>query len=287
MLGPDDMVLCGGSLQFTPLFDRLAPTAEAGFAGISLFAADCERLIAAGTPLSEIRKRIESSGLAITDLEIIGRWLPDQVPPPGMPRGMAALLTRLTPEAMLPMAVELGATTVTIAELFNLPYDADRLAEGFGRVCDLYAPHGISVAFEFVATGGVRTLSQAWEMVRRADRPNGGLLVDSWHLFRSGSTLDELAAIPGSAIMSVQINDAPATPSNDLDHEMVHGRLLPGEGDLDIAGVIRTLDAIGSQAPIGVEVFSDRLFALPAGEAARQCAESMRALLAQERSFAS
>jgi len=65
---------------------------------------------------------------------------------------------------------------------------------------------------------------------------------------------------------------------------MVRGRLLPGEGEFDVAGVIRTLDAIGSRAPIGVEVFSDRLFALPPGQAARECAGAVRALIAQTRS---
>lgn len=287
MLGPDDLVLCGGTLQHTPLLDRLAPTAEAGFAGLSLFAADCERLIAGGMTLADIRGRIEDSGLAITDVEIIGNWLPGRTTAPaGMPRWMAELLDRLTPEAMLPIVTELGASVVTVGEMLELPYDGELMAERFAAICDLYAPHGIDVALEFIVGGAIPSLAKGWEVVRRADRPNGKLVLDSWHLFRSGSTLEELAQIPGRAIGSVQINDAPARASDDPAREMMRGRLLPGEGEFDVAGVIRTLDAIGSQAPIGVEVFSDRLSALPPGQAAQACAEATRALIAQTRSKA-
>ncbi|WP_157215487.1 sugar phosphate isomerase/epimerase family protein [Flavisphingomonas formosensis] len=286
MLGPDDLVLCGGTLQFTPLLDRLAPTAEAGFAGLSLFAADCERLAADGVALRDIRRRIDDHGLAITDVEIIGNWLPGRAQPPGMPTWMAELLDRLTPEAMLPIVVELGASVVTVGEMFEVSYDAELMAERFAAICDLYAPHGIDVALEFIVGGGIPSLGKGWEVVRRAGRSNGKLVLDSWHLFRSGSTLEELAQIPGSAIGSVQINDAPARASDDLAREMMRGRLLPGEGGFDVAGVVRTLDAIGSRAPIGVEVFSERLSALPPGEAARECAQAVRALIAQTRSKA-
>jgi hypothetical protein len=44
----------------------------------------------------------------------------------------------------------------------------------------------------------------AWEIVRGAGRGNGGLLVDRWHFFRRGSTLQERRAIPGDKVLGVQ-----------------------------------------------------------------------------------
>jgi sugar phosphate isomerase/epimerase len=283
MLGPDDLVLCAGSVNRTPLLDRLDPAARAGFAGISLFAGDCAALLDAGMTMAAIRRRIADAGLVVTDAEIIGRWCPGQTPPPHMPEWLAALLMRQTPEAILPAAAEMGATTVTVGELFGVPFDAEAMAEAFGAGCDLAATYGLKLALEFIPTGGVPSLAAGWEVVRRAGRANGGLLVDSWHLFRSGSTVAELAALPGTAIASVQISDAPATPSADLDHEMSHDRLLPGEGALDLVGFLRALDAAGSRVPIGVEVFSDPLFAEPIDVAARRLAETTRAVIARGR----
>jgi sugar phosphate isomerase/epimerase len=60
----------------------------------------------------------------------------------------------------------------------------------------------------------------------------------------------------------------------------MHARLLPGEGSIDLAGLIRTLDAIGSIAPIGVEVLSDRLNALPEQTASEQAITAVRKVLA-------
>jgi sugar phosphate isomerase/epimerase len=58
---------------------------------------------------------------------------------------------------------------------------------------------------------------------------------------------------------------------------------LPGQGDGDLVAVIEILDEIGCTAPLGVEVFSEELAQLPAGEVAYRAAAATRALLAQAR----
>ena len=63
----------------------------------------------------------------------------------------------------------------------------------------------------------------------------------------------------------------------------MHERLLPDEGDIDVANLIRILDAIGSRAPIGIEVFSDALNALPANHAAQLCIEATRRTVTRAR----
>ena len=63
----------------------------------------------------------------------------------------------------------------------------------------------------------------------------------------------------------------------------MRARLLPGEGDIELVDIIRTLDEIGSQAPLGVEVFSEKLDALPPTEVGRLSAEATRKVLAQAR----
>jgi sugar phosphate isomerase/epimerase len=63
----------------------------------------------------------------------------------------------------------------------------------------------------------------------------------------------------------------------------MHRRLLPGDGDGDVAGFVRLLDEIGAKAPIGVEVISDELAALAPEEAARRAGSATRAVLARAR----
>jgi sugar phosphate isomerase/epimerase len=115
--------------------------------------------------------------------------------------------------------------------------------------------------------------------VRRAGRANGGVAVDSWHFFRSGADWEALRSIPGESILGLQLDDGPAAPEANLIDATLHDRLLPGEGEFDLTGLLGVLSEIGCQAPIGVEVFSDDLHQLSASDAARRAADATRAVL--------
>lgn len=279
----DDLALCAGTVITTPFLERLEPVAQAGFKGLSMWESDFAALRAEGVRATEIRSRVADAGLQITEFETIACWLPDQRPASGDPSWAGDFLVQYTPDYICPLAADVGARSVIVIDAFGVAFDADAMAEAFAAVCDRAAEYGLQVDLEFMPTGGISTLTQAWEVVRRADRPNGGLLLDSWHFFRGNSTLSELAEIPGEKIFCVQFGDAPATPEDDLSEEMVHRRLLPGDGDLDLVGLRRTLEKIGCRVPLEVEVFSDALAAEPIATTAQRCSDSIHHLLAGER----
>jgi len=285
MLGPQHLALAAPPFGHVPLLDRLAPARAAGFDAIALMPGDVWTLEAQGMSAAEIAGRIADHGLAISEVDCTACWLPAQqaLEPTD---DMGRLVRSLTPERVIETAARVGARSVTAVEMSRVAVDPDAAAEAFAAMCDFAAPHGIKVHIEFLPTGGIPDLASAWRIVKAANRPNGGLTVDSWHLFRSGSTLDQLAAIPGERIHTVQINDAPETPQADLWQELMTGRLLPGQGSFDLTGLIRTLDAIGSTAPIAVEVFSTALATQPTAEAMRALAQAGAAIIRQARTTA-
>lgn len=243
----------------------------AGFDAISIWPRDAQGL---GT--DEVRRAIHEAKLVVTDLEVMANWLPGQADAEGM---FAAMARPTTPERMLPLAHDLGAATVSACDLVNVPLTALELSRHFARVCDMAVDHGVRIALEFVPTGAIRDLATAMEIVERADRANGGLMVDTWHFFRSGSSLQTLAQVPGDRIFSVQLNDAAAKPEADLNLGMI-SRRLPGEGEFDLKGFMQAIAATGTIAPVGIEAFSAALDALPVGDASRQCAVSLDYCLA-------
>jgi len=275
-----DLVLAAGTVQSVPLLDRLEPARAASFAGISIFAGDLEAAAAEGIGMAEVRARIADAGLFVTEVEIVGNWLPGP-PAKANPDWLAALLERSTGERLTELADAVGARGITVAELRGIDCPPDVAAEAFARLCETAGGAGLHVALEFVPTGGIPDLRTAWDIVRAAGRFNGGLLVDSWHLFRSGSDLALLASLPADAIKSIQIGDAPAVAEGDLDREMVRGRLLPGEGELDLAGFVAALRATGTAAPWSVEIFSDALAREPIDIVARRCAAATRRILGE------
>lgn len=106
-------------------------------------------------------------------------------------------------------------------------------------------------------------------------------MVDTWHLARTARGDELLRAVPGGRIHAVQISDSPAVaaPEPDYMEATLGRRLVPGEGALDLVGFVRRLDAAGSRAPLGAEVFSTALAAEPPLAAARRVGDAMRALV--------
>ena len=105
---------------------------------------------------------------------------------------------------------------------------------------------------EFAPTLAVRNLDAAIDMIRRVDRPNFRLLLDTMHLFRSGGSVRDVAAVEPGIVQYVQLSDVPLVPTNpDYMDESCFERMVPGTGDLPLADLLPILPA---EAVIGIEV---------------------------------
>ncbi len=186
---------------------------------------------------------------------------------------------------MFAIADALGARSLNAVDVFGGDWTVDDAAEAFAGLCDRAAEHDLLVHVEFLPWSRIADLATAWEIVRRADRPNGGVALDAWHWFRCASPSDvaTLAAIPGEKVVGLQLDDAPREPEPNLMVATLHDRLLPGDGAIDLVTLLRTLTAIGAVAPVGVEVFSDDLHALDPMDAARRAGDATRAVLGMVR----
>lgn len=237
------------TLRFADLPTRVSAAAAAGFTGLGLRVAD---YLAAGMSDEDVRDLLDRHGLRVLELEHTWDWAAGEDP---------------VEAAMFRLADRIGVRQLN-APMFT-PHPVADLVEPFAALCDRAAAHGVLVGFEFLPYSHVRTLGEAWEVVAAADQPNGGIVIDLWHWFRSGATPDDLAGIPASAITSLQLCDVLPDAGPDLADEARHRRLLPGQGAGDTLGVLRALRDRGVRAPASVEVFSDELDARPAAEAAR------------------
>ncbi len=237
------------TLRFADLTTRVSAAAAAGFTGIGLRVAD---YLDAGMADGAIRDLLDQHGVRVLELEHNWDWATGEDP---------------VEEAMFRLADRIGVRQLNVPMFAAHPLSD--LVEPFGALCDRAADHGVLVGFESLPYSHVRTLGQAWQVVVAADRPSGGIIVDLWHWFRSGATLEDLADLPASAITSVQLCDVLPEAGPDLADEARHRRLLPGQGAGDTLGVLRALRDRGITAPVSVEVFSDELDALPAPVAAR------------------
>ena len=269
--GPIGYILWAGTVGFSsPLLERFAATAATGCQRAALSPPDVLRAAESGTTAAEIGRQARDFGLDLV-LDPVMNWYPDREPSPSRFAGVST-------DDALRMGEALGISSLTAIATASSDVPVAELAGPFGRVCDRAADFGAEVHLEFMPFTVVRNLRIAWDLVRGADRPNGGLVFDTWHFFRGEPDFDVLAGIPGDRIFCVQLDDAAAVPQGSL-REETSRRLLPGDGALDLIAAVRALHQIGALRWVGPEVISPELAAMPVLDAATLAMERTRAVV--------
>src|SRR5579863_7159916 len=270
-----ELILWAGSVKGLTLDGRIRAARAGGFTAVSLFPFD---VAAAGGGAAGVRELHDLHALRIAVVDPLTTWLPGSRVPPGLPPDDPAH-GGIKPEAMFELAVALGAELISALALYDELVDPASGARAFSMLCDRAAERELRVGLEFIPGTGIPDLGLASEIVRRADRENGGLVIDSWHLFRSGAGADLLRAVPAERIFALQLADAPLAAPVDLAYESLHARLLPGDGELDLGGFAAAAFAGGTPPLIGPEVFSDLSGQLPPERLGRLLGERTRELL--------
>jgi sugar phosphate isomerase/epimerase len=272
-LGPGDLILSHFSLgRFRPFEERVRAAAEAGFAAMGLYVGDYQRLRAEGARDADLRAVLDQHGLRVVEIEALRGWSAT-----GAER--AAYLQ--TEQSVFAMSDALGpGHHVQVIG----PYTGtlDDAAEAFAGVCDRAAEHGLAAAIEFLPEmSNIPDAATAMQIVTAAGRANGGICLDCWHHFRGANDDDMLRAVPAEAIFTVQFDDGPRQRVDpDYYTDCTRHRNVPGDGEFDLAGFLRLVGEMGVRLPLSVEVMSDDLQPLPAGQVARRLAEATRAVVA-------
>lgn len=231
------------------LLDKIGAIAKAGFKGIEIFEQD---LIAYDGSPRDVGAMVRDHGLEIVLFQPFRDF--EGLPEPHRHRAFARA------ERKFDLMGELGVADVLICSSVHPQAmgGIDRMAADFAELGALAAPRGIRVGFEALAWGRhVFDHRDAWEVVRRADHPNIGLILDSFHTLARKIDPDTIRRIPGDKIFFVQLADAPSIEM-DLLYLSRHFRNMPGEGDLDVTGFMRAVAATGYRGPVSLEIFNDQ-----------------------------
>jgi len=142
----------------------------------------------------------------------------------------------------------------------------------------LAAAHKVSLAFEFLGQTDctVQTLELAHEIVRAVDRPNVGLVIDSFHFYVGGSTIEMIENLDPNLLYIFHINDAEDRPRAEL--QDCH-RLLPGLGILPLKEIVKALKEIGYDKVASVEIFRPEYWDRDPFELARDAIAATRQVI--------
>jgi len=231
------------------LREKLAAIAAAGFDGVEIFENDF--LAFDGGP-AEAGRMVRDHGLEISLFQPFRDF--EGMPEPQRSRAFDRA------ERKFDLMHELGADLVLVcSNVSPLALGGiDRAAEDFRELGERAAGRGIRIGYEALAWGRhINDHRDAWEIVRRADHPNVGLILDSFHTLARKIDPQTIRSIPGDRIFFIQLADAPQIEM-DLLYWSRHFRNMPGEGDLDVVGFMRSVAATGYDGPLSLEIFNDQ-----------------------------
>jgi sugar phosphate isomerase/epimerase len=229
---------------------RVKVAAKAGFTGMGFWHADILE-IRKKYSFQEMKNILDANGIVHVEVEWLLDWYCTDS------RKAASDETRAL---LLDAAEALRARHIKIADLGNDCADVPQMTEAFAPLCRQAAERGTNILFEMLPAQFSRapSLDQVLAITRGSGADNGGIMLDNLHLQRIGIGSDEIVRkLEARDLIGVEINDgALAVPVNFLD-SVVNKRLLPGDGEFDIAAFLQALWTVGYEGPIGVEVLNE------------------------------
>jgi 4-hydroxyphenylpyruvate dioxygenase len=229
--------------------EKLEAIAKAGFDGVEIFEND---FLAYDSSPAEVGRMARDLGLEITLFQPFRDF-------EGMPEPLRGR-TFDRAERKFDVMQELGTDLVLVCS--NVSSVAlggiDRAAADFHELGERAARRGLKVGYEALAWGRfINDHRDAWEIVRRANHPNIGLILDSFHSLSRKIDVNSIRSIPPEKIFIVQLADAPLIDM-DLLYWSRHFRNMPGEGDLPVSAFAEAVAATGYDGYFSLEIFNDQ-----------------------------
>ncbi len=259
-------------------------TAEAGFQGIGLRYNLLAEYLAAGHTIGDVRALARSHGLRFPEGAFLAEWQFDGGLPVvskrkrdgGPDEARDVLLRNL--KTFLEHCSELECESITASPSLYKTGDLSTAAEDFSRLCDFAKPYGLRIAFEFMGSAPqFRTVKSAFDLVAAADRPNGGVVIDTFLFHEGKSRVADIPLNAGPKIFNVQVADSKPKPHEQLN--MLEDRLFPGEGVAPVRDVMERAAAAGYSGLWTVELFNPDYKTRPAADIAKKAFETTSAIL--------
>ncbi len=229
--------------------EKLAAIAAAGFDGVEIFENDF--LAFDGSP-ADVGRMVRDHGLEITVFQPFRDF--EGMPEPLRSRTFDRAERKFDIMQQLGTDLVLVCSNVSPAALGGI----DRAAADFHELGERAAKRGLRVGYEALAWGRhINDHRDAWEIVRRANHPNIGLILDSFHTLSRKIDVGSIRSIPKDKIFIVQMADAPLIEM-DLLYWSRHFRNMPGEGDLPVREFTEAIAATGYDGYLSLEIFNDQ-----------------------------
>ncbi|MFF2840592.1 sugar phosphate isomerase/epimerase family protein [Paenarthrobacter sp. NPDC057981] len=234
------------------IHDRVAATAQAGYIGMGLVYDDL--ILARDTiGLPELAALMDAHSIVHLELEMLNDWFES-----GRRRQDSDKMRWL----LLEMAHELDAAYIKVAGQRQTgtehKVEWGRFCDEFATLCEDAASLQVGIAVELMAHTNVADVEKGKQMIDHSDYLGAGLVLDLWHLSHGGAGPEKLETLDPRYVSGVELSDGLQHIQVSLQQDSVRNRYLCGEGELNVEGYIKAIQASGWNGIWGVEVMSEQ-----------------------------
>lgn len=244
--------LCWGCVPGVDVFELAGLAARHGFGEISVRPRQYFRAVREDPAW---RDRLDDTGVRVGVVDALLSHLPGSPDPSDVPKSLRADYAVGVDEC-LEAAEALGARALNVAHYLGTPAEPEEMAASVARIADAAESSGVAVVLEFIPGTGIPDPATALDIASRADRPNAGVLFDSWHFLRNDDAIARIDALGACAVVEAQISDR-RTPAPGEPYRPMAGRLPLGDGEAPLAAIVRALRTAAPDVVLGLEVFPD------------------------------
>ncbi len=261
--------LNASTIRPAPLLEKIRIAAETGYQAIELWHDELDAHLAEGGTLEQVRQAVDEHGLQVPTTIMLKGWCDTT----GEEHQRAIQECR----RRLAQAQAIGAQ-YAIAGPPHGPVDWDLAARNYAELLDIGLEYGVRPAMEYLGFAQqINTIEAALRIMNESGHPEATIVLDPFHVFRGGGSMETIAQLDANRIAISHFNDAPATPPREQQHDP--DRVMPGDGVIDLKRYVSLLRQIGYNRWLSLELFRRDLWEQDPREVARQGLEKMRAVV--------
>jgi sugar phosphate isomerase/epimerase len=255
----------GNNLDFVAVVNAAA---KAGFHAIEPWIMELDRYVSTGGTLKDVGKRIADSGLTVEDAIAFNSILDDD------DARRAASMEKL--KADMDKVAQIGGKRIAVPPGNNrAPVSLYNAARYYREALEMGEKMAVLPLLELWGTHPVLgPLSHGIYVTVASGRPDASLLLDVFHLYKSGTPFVALKQINAGSLHVLHLNDYPqaADPSTLNDSN----RIYPGDGVAPLRQIFRGLRDNGFRGYLSLELFNREYWTRSADENLKAAMEKIR-----------
>ena len=260
--------LNSSTIKTTPILEKIAVAAKAGYTGIELWHDDMDAFVADGGSIEDIRKCVDDHGLKVPTTIHIHGWF--------QPAGDEHATAMDSARRKLEQAQAVGAPH-SVAGPPHGAADRQLGMRHYHELLELGTRFGVRPAFEYLGfIQDLKTIDDAIEIIEGCGHPNACMVLDPFHCYVGEGGVESIAKLSVDQIAVSHFNDAPADPPANTQRDP--NRVMPGDGVIDLKRYCNLLRQIDYAGFVSLELFRPDLWDQDPLEVAKVGLEKMRSV---------